>query len=126
MKRFNDNWDGVNRNALSEQTLTEMTVRVYGEHVYWQYDISSDDGIVKALQQINMQKVSASATDSWNVSRAEREAIKRNEKVEDMLVRAAAKRGLKVKYTGIGSDYTIDYGTKEYDKYRSPKIFGKK
>ena len=101
----------------SNEILTETTVRVHGEHGYWEYDLS-DDGIVKALQQIDSQSVSASATDSWNVSRAEREAIKTNEGVSESLVKAAAKRRLKVRYSGIGGDYTIDYGSKAYDKYR--------
>lgn len=103
----------------SEEILTEMTVRVYGSYGSWEYDISKDDGIVKALQQIDLQSVSASATDSWNVSRAEREAITKNEGVWESLVKAAAKRRLKVRYSGIGGgDYTTDYGSKEYDKYR--------
>ena len=106
-------------NTSSDETLTETTVRVYGSYGSWEYDISKDDGIVKALQEINLQSVSAAATDSWNVSRAEREAIKKNEGVWETLVRAAAKRGLKVRYSGIGGDYTTDYGSKEYDKYRS-------
>lgn len=101
----------------SNEILTETTVRVHGEHGYWEYDLS-DDGIVKALQQIDSQSVSASATDSWNVSRAEREAIKKNEGVSESLVKAAAQRRLKVRYSGIGGDYTIDYGSKAYDKYR--------
>jgi hypothetical protein len=101
----------------SNEILTEMTVRVYGEHGYREYDLS-DDGTVKALQQIDSQSVSASATDSWNVSRAEREAIKKNEGVWESLVKAAAQRRLKVRYSGIGGDYTIDYGSKAYDKYR--------
>lgn len=106
----------------SEENPTEMTVRVYGERVYWQYDISKDEGIVRALQRIDLQSVSAAATDSWNVSRAEREAIKKNEVAWDTLVRAAARRGLKVRYSGIGGDYTIDYGSVEYDNYRSEPL----
>ena len=107
----------------SEEILTEMTVRVYGEHGYWEYDISKDDGILKALQQSHLQSVSVSATDSWNVTLAEREALKKNEDVSNTLIRAAARQRLKVRYSGIGGDCTIDYGSKEYDKYRQVSVY---
>lgn len=110
--------DNMMNTSDSDETLTETTVRVYGAYGSWEYDISKDEGIIKALQQSHLQRISAAATDSWNVTQAEREAIKKNEGLYDTLVRAAAKRRLKVRYSGIGGDYTTDYGSKEYDKYR--------
>ena len=50
-------------NTSSDETLTETTVRVYGSYGSWEYDISKDEGIVKALQQSHLQVISAAATD---------------------------------------------------------------
>jgi len=79
------------------------------------FDISTDEGIVKALQMISLVDTSISATDSWNVSQRERAASKQNEKLWEKLTMLAKQRKLNVKYSGIGGDYVIDYAKESVD-----------
>ena len=90
--------------------LTEETIKVHGGLTPDEtFDISTDDGIIKAMQMISLVDTSISATDSWNVSQREREASKQNEKLWNRLAALAKQRKLKVKYSGIGGDYVVDY-----------------
>jgi len=106
--KFNENWDGINR---KKNNLTEQRVIVYnfvGDGYY--YDISTDQGIVKALEAIFNQEVQTSAGDSWNVSNREREAARKNQELKKMLEVKAKERKLKAVYRGISNTRTIDYG----------------
>jgi hypothetical protein len=96
--------------------LTEETVKVHGGDMPDKtFDISTDDGIVKALQMISLVDTSIAATDSWNVSQRERAASKQNEKLWEKLTTLARQRKLKVKYSGIGGDYVTDYAKESVD-----------
>lgn len=116
--------------------LTEETVKVHGGLTPDKtFDISTDDGIVKALQMISLVDMMIVSTDSWNVSQRVRAGSEQNEKLREKLiawgkVRAASKqneklwekltalakqRKLKIKYSGIDGDYAIDYAKESVD-----------
>lgn len=104
---FNENWDGINR---KKRNLTEEKVTVHlGFGGTLSFDISTDQGIIKALEAIWDQRTQMQAGDSYNISPREREANKKNLNLEKELESRAKKRKLKAVYRGIGGNKTVDY-----------------
>jgi len=75
------------------------------------FDVSTDEGLAKALQHIHGVELTAGAADSFsNISRSEHEAIKHNKQHLEGLEERARQRKLKVMLPGLLKDFEMDYG----------------
>jgi len=75
------------------------------------FDVSTDEGLAKALHHIHGVRLTADAADSFsNISASEHQAIKHNEPHLQRLEDLARQRKLKVKLPGLLKDFEMDYG----------------
>lgn len=75
------------------------------------YDVSTEEGLIRALQHIQGVKTGMDAADSpSNISPSERAAMAHNSKFAERLEQMAKERKLKVTHQGIGGNWTMDYG----------------
>jgi len=112
--QFNDSDDRGNDEKVA--TRTDSVAQKIGLMNSWggnpvEYDVTTDEGLARALQHIQGVKTGMDAADSRsNISQSELDADKHNSQFLDQLTQMAKQRRLKVKHQGIGGQWTMDYG----------------
>jgi hypothetical protein len=112
--QFNDSDDRGNDEKVA--TRTDSVAQKIGLMNSWggnpvEYDVTTDEGLARALQHIQGVRTGMDAADSRsNISQSELDADKHNSQFLDQLTQMAKQRRLKVKHQGIGGHWTMDYG----------------